>query len=422
MERERTSSLPLVQEEAEFTILHEYNCGQSVTTQMSGGTYYPVTGVSTMTDVVIEDFHARSKSGEIFINPMYKRVERYERVATTFDFDGELYNDNPCSDIHHFTGQKVYEGAHAFIPVPSGIPGHCDDLLQSALTSAFARNTTQKASALVTAGEGKETVTGVVDVIRRIMRIMYAVRKKQFKALKKELAPSEMADFWMEIRYGIRPIYFDMCQIVDAFRDATEIGSRLTTRGFRSYAYNDSDTVLVANGNYDQSIDRELQFQFTARAGCLSCVDRVGYSSLFGLTDIVSAIYDLATLSFVLDWFFNVGDTIAAHTPEANLTTLGAWTVGQTTVRQTALMTHLVDPKRVPEYTYTGTMYDEKPWTRTVTTTVRIPESRPSYLPRFQLNLNWAKLVDLCVIGRNIMKTLKSNDVRISRHGRLKKR
>jgi hypothetical protein len=227
----------------------------------------------------------------------------------------------------------------------------------------------------------------------------------------------------MEIRYGIRPIIYDVKQIMDAIQDTSVTGDRLTARGFESYDFTDSDTVIDPDTIYDRVIDREVSLSFNVRAGVLSQIEYMHWIHTFGFADPVSAIYDLTTLTFVIDWVFNVGDVIAAAIPEVNLKTLGAWTVETTTVRQTACVTGITNLEKHSSYSTSGYMVSERPCERTTTSVVRTPRSLVGLsLPRFKLNLNWAKLVDLCVIGRNIVKTLKSNDMRISRHGRIIKR
>jgi len=420
MERTRTTALPQDVSTPTYTRT-TYSSGDPVVL-VRPDDLIEEEGYSTMTDIVIDNYHSRSKQGEIFINPMTKYSERKTRspIQLDFKYDAGINATPPIISYSTYVGEHGdnWERFYPMIPIPVGISDHLGDLCQIALTNAFAGSTVQKASALVTIGEGKETVTGVVDVYRRLLRILTAVRTKQYKHLKKELHPSELADFWMEIRYGIRPIIFDLLMIVDALKDTTEVGSRLTSRGFKEYSYKDNDVLTIPEGNYDMETERSLELTYNVRSGVLSQVDRIGYFELFGVADIVGTVYDLTTLSFVVDWFFNLGDTIASVIPEANLTTLGAWTVETTVVKQTARPLGPVNCTKNPNVTMSGTISGD-PWTVETTEVVRTPHERASFLPRFTLNLNWAKVIDLSIIGRNILKSLRSKDARISRHGRL---
>lgn len=416
MERTRGSVLPQVTETALRWDKYYDSNGDYTNTIERSSSYVPLSGYTTMTDVVIDRFYERSSKGEVFVNPMTQYTEQINLFPATTSYT--LHYEGTGTKVVT-TGER-YRSDLSFMEVPTTVLEYCEDLSSRALTSAFANASTSKASSLVTLGEGKETVTGVADVFRRLLRILIAVKKKQFKALKKELAPSEMADFWMEVRYGLRPIAFDLKQLSDAWVDSTEKGTRMTSRGFEKYSYNQDVDEVVPSTGFDFDYNRTLAFEYTARAGVLSSIDRINKFGVFGFADPIEAIYDLTTLSFVVDWFFNVGDTIAAHTPEANLTTLGAWTVETTTVKQTVRLVGISNLSKNPPSYYTGSWHSIAPNVRTSKKVVRTPHTRASYLPRLKFNLNWVKLVDLCIIGRNIMKTIKSNDVRISRHGRIR--
>jgi len=419
MERTRTSVLPQVDENTAMTRM---NYPGPTQTDYSD-TVRTSSGYHTMTDVEVDNFHARSKKGEVFFNPMTKYYESEERAPMDIDitFNAGINKSPPTTSYSVYSG-TVGQGWDIYFPfleIPSGVLDELDDRRNIALTSAFAGSTVAKASALVTIGEGKETVTGVIDVFQRLLRIIKAVKNKQFKALRKELKPSELADFWMEVRYGIRPIIFDMLQIIDALKDTTEVGSRLTSRGFQSFSYNESDVHVNLLGNYDLPVNRSLELTYSCRAGVLSKVDRAGVLELFGVNRPLSAIYDLATLSFVIDWFFNVGDLIAAHEPDAALTTLGAWTVETTDLIRTMKVAQITNCTKNPDVTTSGSLSMDVPWVKSSSTVIRTPQTRASYLPRFKLNLNWAKCIDLSIIGRNIMKAIRSDGMRINRHGRL---
>lgn len=356
-----------------------------------------------MTDYVIENFYARSKNGEIFNNPMSKTIIAETRVFTdsVLRYDSGVNKVPPTSKHTTIVGKQI--ASCPWLGVPNYDPESRSD---RAITTAYAGATSQKASALVTLGEGKETVTGIIDVFQRLFRIIYAVKKFKWKLLKKELKPSEIADFWMEVRYGIRPIFFDVQQILEALKCTSEVGDRFTSRGHESIKVEDADVYTYVGGSHDTVYERTASVNYTARAGVLSRVDQIGMTHLFGIHKIPSAIYDLATLSFVLDWFFNVGDLIAAHTPEGNLTTLSAWLTETTSAIQTMKCIRIENGEKL-SYFVSGTKSHPTPCILTTTTVVRTPISGPPFLPRFKLNLNWAKLIDLSIIGRNLTASLR---------------
>jgi hypothetical protein len=60
------------------------------------------------------------------------------------------------------------------------------------------------------------------------------------------------------------------------------------------------------------------------------------------------------------------------------------------------------------KWQYTGNDYSDLEVRKTVSVT-RIPEVHFSALPTFKLNLDWKKCIDLVIIGRNLVSSIKGN-------------
>lgn len=63
-------------------------------------------------------------------------------------------------------------------------------------------------------------------------------------------------------------------------------------------------------------------------AGIL-CDVEVTTNALLGLDSILETVWDLTPFSFVLDWFVDVGQAIAASTPKAGVRQLTSWVTTQ---------------------------------------------------------------------------------------------
>lgn len=150
------------------------------------------------------------------------------------------------------------------------------------------------------------------------------------------------ADAWLEYRYGMLPLYLDINQVIKIFSEKyTELERRravvrsgqevvdnrtiamasralpvLTNIGYTFYAAGSVDvqrTLRISSGvMYEVSprtLAQELAVQFS-----------------LGSTAMPSSLWEQIPFSFVGDWFFNVGDWLAANNLPPDVTVKGNWT------------------------------------------------------------------------------------------------
>lgn len=208
----------------------------------------------------------------------------------------------------------------------------------------------------------------------------------------------------MEFRYALRPLFYDTLQIIDA-ANASAIATRQTYRGFQKH----SDSV-TANGTYSLTADRKFNWQQTSirsvdvRAGVLCQVEELSTLNIWGGYAIAETVWELIPFSFIIDWFFNVGQTIASWTPNAGLRTLASWYTVLETHYQEIKVTGTTCQNNTGRYYYdlvldlSGACYSKSSISK-----VRVPNPNRFVLPTFQLKLDTFKLVDLMIIGRKIL-------------------
>lgn len=380
------------------------------TTSTVNGTYVPSIANDSMNDVVTQSFERTRNNGGIVNSPMVS--DSVLTVTPLFYFDHGLSSISPYEQWLTYEGTIVdpyfTDVVLEFIDLDK--TSDIEDLTALASTKALANRNLDVASSLVSVGEGKQTVTGVYDICRRAVKIARAAKKFQWRVLRKELSPSELADRWMEIRYGIRPLYYDICQITDAYKASVSLSgrnSRHTARGHYSQVWSNTDnSPFTSLSTRDYNRSRTVKVEADVRAGILSQVERFSVAEVWGLTSIPEAILDLTTLSFVLGWFFNTADFISALNPSYNLKALAEWTVVKTTKTQTAkvISSSAKDPQGSTHYQ--GDEHSDMKIRKQVTVT-RSPLVNYSATPTFNLRLDWQKCIDLVIIGRNLVSTLR---------------
>lgn len=378
----------------------------------AGWTYTTQGEYGTMSDVVTERYKERSRAGEVIINPMSKQ-----------DFCVII---NPLSGFTESNDyQHVWEGtwvdAVDTIPVPpDGTGAFINDATSLLTNEAYAKVTSAKASLLVTIGEFAETkdmllknagrlwnlskfVTRLADVYEHFAYQMLKVRKSVkdstdaaylvYKLSKKQA--KTVADIWLEIRYGWQPLYFDMLAIRKALKKTEKTVKRQTFRSYRPINVSHDDVITHSWGSGVHQCGRSLRSIGHVSAGVLCDIRLLGQPDVWGLTKVPQAMWDLTRLSFVVDWFFNVADTIAAWTPDPYWRPIGNWV---TVVYSKRTMTWF----QSSDYSGIGYHCSLANGSKTVIESckTRTPQVSRGIIPQFSLRMNWKRYTDALALSR----------------------
>jgi hypothetical protein len=376
-----------------------------------------------MLDVVTPRFGSLKNSGVIVNNPMTQTISKViDKPFQVYICGRALHRHGESPDYtwdeigYLNTGQKntsalAYITTNGLLPAPT-LPKQ--DLIDLAVNKAWSNVSLTEVQTLASLGEARETVTSVVSIFKRLVKILKNIKKGEFARLANEISPRQLADRYMEARYAMRPLYYELKQYSAAFtKETSEILSRLTFRGHENYVDSVSEVVEVPNGDFhggDRSFFLELETtaECDVRAGVLTELETESKLPAWGLTDVLESAWELVPYSFIVDWFFNVGNTIAAFTPSYGLRPLASWSVVTTTVVQSAKMAgsraDLADEtgtcKPLEHVNYlTGGEYHVINVVRE-----RIPNPSRSLTPHVNVRLSGAKLIDLLVIAKNLFR------------------
>lgn len=368
----------------------------------------------SMDDFVIPNFYKRSKQGMIFNNPMHStvtetkdKIVNYDQSWGSYSYDGD--------------GVRYHSSHHEYIsplPCPSSLflpqnmleldssSINIEALKSKAVAQAHANCDLSDVSVVATAGEMRETVLGIANVLRRVYKISKAIKRLDIRALRGEVSPKELKDRYMEARYGLRPLYYDVLGHLKLFNDSAHKEPRQT---FRGYASDSADTDF--SGYYMYSSDRRVDYvhrvtrAVEVRAGVLCAIESLTMANRIGARNIAQGAWELIPLSFVLDWFLNIGDVIASFCPKAGLRELASWlVVTDTTITDTTGIIRVVPND--PDSYRTLTCDDLHVYSST-TSRYRTPNPPRGILPTFDVRLDFMKGLDLGIILNNIRKQVR---------------
>lgn len=278
-----------------------------------------------MLDVVTPKFKRLSNKGKIINSPMSQYNE-------TFGSSLSGYRHHYQGDITKLaSGVAIDDNFDSLLnwklgPLPTGHekqpygwPGTqlISDSAISALETQAATQVLAEAQAssvqsLVFIMEFEKTLRTMINPLQATRQLLSKGFARGFTVRDVGKGVSSQYLTWF---YGIRSLMFDIEGCIDALdktiRERTTFRKRLvaTETSVRSNLPLHSGSVLVDSRYAITQTDT-----FTVSTGCLVETEGVGYTKAFGvrLSDIPLAVWEVIPWSFVIDWFVNVGDYIAA--------------------------------------------------------------------------------------------------------------
>lgn len=368
------------------------------------------------TDVVTSGFEKIRDHGGIVNSPMSKVHIKTTREPVTYTDKWSKTTQLWCGPVlttmygsgSFYTGTLTSDRVLPSSTYPATPTIDSATVQEVAVTAAFANANEADLAALEMVAESKETVQSLLQIAGRIIRLVLAIRKGQFRRVWKEFTPKELADRWMEGRYAIRPLVYDIFAIARLLNtQSTRITERQTYRGSSTSGTVTASDVRSASavaGSYQAWGRWTTTREVSARSGVLAKVEAVRGVTALGLDQPFDALWELTTMSFVIDWFFNIGETIASWTPKLGITALASWVTVLDTVVQSKVIDHVVDtyPTSPPPYERVLALSGGLTCTTTMTKT-RMPSPARAILPNFVVRLDAAKLLDLMIMIKKLV-------------------
>lgn len=359
----------------------------------------------TMKDVVTHNYKARSAAGEIINSPMDRLQtfvtppvpSRYHRCSVVEVLD---------KGVKCWRGQ-MWDGMWPMLETDLGsylqpdmfaeIADEESRLKDEAVSKAHAHASSAEISALMVVGEGRKTIESIAAILMRAVRIIKAVKSLDIKFLRKEISFKELTDRYMEARYALRPLMYDVEGAVKAWQTAIpHLVERHTARGFTAKEFDFSDVIVL---NFPDSSRREIRRDLHCSVGCRAgvlCDVELSKLSVWGVDTVFETALELIPFSFIVGWFFNIADTLASFTPKAGVRKLASWNTVTTVSSSTNTLVNITNTW--PTQTIDNTFVWGGKKNLTFLRKQRFVNPSRAYLPHFNVNLDVLKLIDLAKI------------------------
>lgn len=391
--------------------IQDFNPGSSspssVTIEDSGrkksGTF------KSISDIVTGGYNKRRRKGEIILNPVTIKSEKRDCVDSHWTF-GE----------HPVWGRRLFDGSVAceWHTPPSGMVGYDADVTLAkdlALIRAYANmNSPDVLSSVFYAERGKtlESVRHPLKAANDLLESIFS-RRGSFVSRGMNVAKAT-ANAWLELRFGWRPLMYDILGFVKASHDSQPpSGTVLVARGgqpprvFKSHGL----TSLVspagltdAETEYDWSISTKVSAGVVYTLADLSQAAYKARCLGLNLSSVPAHVWEVIPFSFVVDWFVKVGDWLYATTPNPDVSVKGNWvSTKRVEDNSTVILNAHVHVNNSPatDYFQSGGSYQEhlEVFTR------EINRSIPSVPPMAGIPLSFSQQLDsAALIYQQVMK------------------
>ena len=179
-------------------------------------------------------------------------------------------------------------------------------------------------------GEYRETANLIANTCAKVAKAVRLARKRRFSEAMRALTgsskrstwkdvPKAAANTWLGVTYGLKPLLsdiFDGIRIIENRHRNKALIPVHTVKAFHGVDINVESVVQYGKPDYwryarGTSVSGKIRgvITFEVDNPFLYLLTRMG------LTNPLSVAYELMTLSFVLDWFTNLGKTIDSIVP-----------------------------------------------------------------------------------------------------------
>lgn len=382
-----------------------YNHSTSSTTTYGTGPHV-ITKNDTMEDEVSPGYFSARRRGQFLpINPMTQAATKWVASSGSAEFE-VLYNGNPTWDLT-FTGHLGWYAHTTLFGSTMSPPSYASTPSWPSrsvlVTEALANARTRGFDILTFLAEFRKTM----DLIARFRDRTLRRAEKIADTIGKSADPlAEFSAVWLEARYGWRILAYDMEGINESIERLKQIKPPFI-RGYASDSNSAEYNLNYALGAYMRSVTPYGQAgdygrcsisinQVKERETRAGVVLEALLDDIFEVDPLVTA-WEVIPFSFIVDWFVNIGDVVAAYSPFATENLLGAWSKET----EKLITTGIATPGTMGNPT-SGWYYSTSDTTPHLTEVINLSATRRSESPSaslsFRVNLDELKLVDLASI------------------------
>lgn len=296
----------------------------------STGTYIGSATTQSMDDYVNPHYSYRAaQSGVLFpTNNCY--TNKLDVFQQTTQYGWTYYPYFP-----RLVKPQVYSGSFpvaSLFPDKPMLPADIVEMAQlrlETLTKCRASMTSNEMLIGVTLLEFGDTVAMLKNAVKAATRVATWTRNflgklRQSKTGTLRFSLQSASDLWMEFRFGWRPFLGEVETLSQCLGTLQQKQHRYNFREYGSLSFGSQSQSFVAVRNelssaINLTVEQTVETKYSIRAGILAVGKPNGYPDRYGgsIFAIGKTAWDLVPFSWAVDYVFNVGDVIAASSPDS---------------------------------------------------------------------------------------------------------
>lgn len=334
-------------------------------------------------------FRELQKAGAILPVNYYKRdsilSEREGCSGNIFWYTGgsSSYQYGQEQWTNYYDSSWISESTWA-LPFPAFDEG----LLAAAVNDAVAEASASATMLPVSIIEARSTLEMLKNAVKRLLKFAEFIR--QLSIRRKE----SFSALWLEYRLGWMPFYYELIGFIETVNGALKEGDRQSGSGVRNDSDSDSQTSSVDIYPYlYQETSESYSVEYRCRGFALGTVTS-SVTARYGLNP-VTVVWELITLSWLLDKFISVGSWLASVSNG-----LSGFAVSATGVTLKTRIIRSKSVRRSARMVGTGGGFGDTGWmslTLSQDIMVRSPASGGSF-PSFNTRLSLVSIVDILAL------------------------
>lgn len=348
-------------------------------TNVGGGSVVTARDYKRTYGVDIPNYYARKKRGELL--PMTP-FSQWEESGSASGTHGINQSNVSCKTYPNFWCEPSIPsmGSGWFVAGPSLTCEAPDPVMKVICDNQGLGEYAVQAAAAKLQSAGWDALTFAAELNKTLSMFRNALSN-----LNRNLSRGYSDKMWLEARYGWRQLFFDMKDIEKALSSINDGRKRYREAAGSSMSWTESGTLTTTWASCTQYWPLVNQITLNARGTVVADYEPPRIS-----LNPIKTGWELITLSFVVDWFVNVGQWIDSMT---FLVFSSQYTAAQGF--QVQYSRTVTSPSVVFNKYYSGSVTGQSQWDCTLQ--VRYPCSVP-LTPLVKLRLDASKVADLLAI------------------------
>lgn len=296
----------------------------------------PLGEVSEMYDVVTSDWRKRQKAGDVIMNPMSSHTHIYASSGGQ-GFHARAVSPSCSSPLRFAEAKRDGDQLQSFVPrnistgrmvIETAInSSDVTSLITECATACLnqrGRSDSNLWESFAEIDKSLEMHTQLANGAKKIVDKTIQYRGSRPQKGRYASAAGDVASMYLLYRYGLSPIMSDVVNVFEGLAQG-DARVRKSSRAVRTKFAQSNETYNHVHGSFTTTIMKQKSDSVIVRAVSLDEYTMDALSSIgFTTKGLVTLPWELMRLSFVIDWWLNIGDLLGALSPTPGYTQLGS--------------------------------------------------------------------------------------------------